>query len=278
MKTSLKMKTLALIIGSTMTAGAYAVDASTDNTINQNQNDSGQTTNMNSGSDSSNNPNMQNTETTMQNQGAQPAVTDDEIASALQTALSQYSGKVQVKVENNVVHLSGELPSDTDYEKVITVAESMKGVQNVNVDELTVKDSNAPLQDTYITAKVKGSLIQADIMGKELPSWTVDVETKNGTVYLSGSVASQDDIDKVLQVVKQVDGVQNVDNQLVVGNDDQNSDTVAGQNDDDNQTMNTNDGSMSTDNQDTSSDDPSADASTMSTGDGDTADSNTMTQ
>ena len=278
MKTSLKMKTLALIIGSTMTAGAYAVDASTDNTINQNQNDSGQTTNMNSGPDSSNNPNMQNTETTMQNQGAQPAVTDDEIASALQTGLSQYSGKVQVKVENNVVHLSGELPSDTDYEKVITVAESMKGVQNVNVDELTVKDSNAPLQDTYITAKVKGSLIQADIMGKDLPSWTVDVETKNGTVYLSGSVASQDDIDKVLQVVKQVDGVQNVDNQLVVGNDDQNSDTVAGQNNDDNQTMNTNDGSMSTDNQDTSSDDPSADASTMSTGDGDTADSNTMTQ
>ncbi len=157
---------------------------------------------------------MQNGQMTTQTTGQ----VNPNLGNDVKTALSDYSGKVEVMVKGSVVYLEGELPSDTDYEKVITLAESTKGVTDVNADKLTVKDSKQPLQDTYITAKVKGALIQADVMGKDIPSWTVSVETKNGTVYLSGTVASNDEKQKVVSVVKSVNGVTQVDNQLVVGN------------------------------------------------------------
>tara|TARA_Y100000588_G_C14144606_1_gene877734 strand:+ start:355 stop:1077 length:723 start_codon:yes stop_codon:yes gene_type:complete len=201
---NLKKSVLVLAMTSVMTsAQVFAMDSSQDQLNKQKQTGSHQ---------------MENTNKDLNhlNKGAEPAISDAEIKRTLQKALSEYAGQLQVKIENNQVFLSGELPSDTDYEKVVTVSESMKGVEEVHVDDLTVKDSEAPLQDTYITAKVKGSLIQADIMGQDLPSWTVDVETKNGTVYLSGSVSSQKEIDSVMDVVKKVKGVKDIDNQLVV--------------------------------------------------------------
>lgn len=288
MNTSLKVKTIAFIISSSIAGSAFAVDASMNSPAPQNQNEAGQVTNTDMDADSDSN--MDNTQSVMQNEAAQPVVNDQEIAGSLQTALSQYSGQVEVKVENNIVYLSGELPSDTDYEKAVTVAESMKGVQDVNVDELTVKDSKAPLQDTYITAKVKGALIQADIMGKDLPSWTVDVETKNGTVYLSGSVATQGDIDNVMQVVKKVNGVENIDNQLVVGDSNPEPETTTEQNMDADLTTSTSgnqteDGSdaspaNSTDDATSTSDNSTDDATSSSDNSADDASSsgNTMTQ
>lgn len=138
------------------------------------------------------------------------------LTSDVNAALADYSGKVEVKVKNGIVYLSGELPSDTDYEKVITLSKSTKGVSDVNADELTVKDSNAPLYDTYITAKVRGSLIQADLMGKDVPNWSVSIETKDGKVFLSGSVASEAEKQKVESIAKSVEGVKSIDNQLKI--------------------------------------------------------------
>jgi hyperosmotically inducible protein len=41
----------------------------------------------------------------------------------------------------------------------------VSGVKDIKVDMLTVKESKQPLKDTYITAKVKGLLLRADILG-----------------------------------------------------------------------------------------------------------------
>ncbi|WP_133131145.1 BON domain-containing protein [Legionella yabuuchiae] len=208
MNKQFKLKTLAILICSSMAGYSMADDATTTNNV-----QNGQVTTQTTSPDAQTNG-MQNGQ--MMTTTAAPA--NENLTSDVKTALSDYSGIVDVTVQGSVVHLEGELPSDTDYEKVITLAESTKGVTDVNADKLTVKDSKQPLQDTYITAKVKGALIQADVMGKDIPSWTVSVETKNGIVYLAGTVANDDEKQKIMKVVKSVNGVNQVDNQLVVGN------------------------------------------------------------
>ncbi|AHE65929.1 BON domain-containing protein [Legionella oakridgensis] len=151
-------------------------------------------------------------------QAAQPG--DAKLTSDVNTALADYAGKINVSVKGGVVYLSGQLPSDTDYEKAVTLAESTKGVLDVNVDNLTVKDSKNPLYDSYLTAKVKGALIQTDVLDKDIPSWSVSVETKNGEVFLSGTVKSDQEKQEVVKVVNSVNGVTKVNDQLQVGKED----------------------------------------------------------
>ena len=127
-----------------------------------------------------------------------------------------YADKINVSSRGGVIYLAGELPSDTDYENVIVMANSIKGVQDVNVDALTVKDSKNPLYDTYITAKVKGLLIQKNIMGEDIPGWTLGVETKDGVVYLSGTVNNEQEKQKIKDVAKSIQGVTSVEDKTHV--------------------------------------------------------------
>ncbi|HBI21216.1 MAG TPA: hypothetical protein DDY37_01280 [Legionella sp.] len=87
------------------------------------------------------------------------AVNDDSLKASLLSALAPYANKMTISVTNGVAHLSGQLDSNTDYEKVVTVAESTDGIVDVNADNRQVKDSQSPLADTYTTAKVKGVLV-----------------------------------------------------------------------------------------------------------------------
>lgn len=143
-------------------------------------------------------------------------LSDNQLQPMVQSILASYKDKVNVTVKAGVVYLAGKLDSDTDYEKVITLAESIQGVTDVNADNLTVKDSNQPLKDTYITAKVKGALLESDIMGKDIPSWSVKVETKDGQVYLSGTVATNTEKQTILNVAKKVKGITKINDQIEV--------------------------------------------------------------
>ena len=69
-------------------------------------------------------------------------------------------------------------------------------------------DSNQPVDDTWITTKVKSSLLaDGDVSGL-----AIDVETVNGTVTLSGEVESQAQIDEATRIAREIEGVVNVDN------------------------------------------------------------------
>lgn len=167
---------------------------------------------------------MTTTTTTTNPNGATPAVQTTTVATVddaamsnnINTVMSDYAGKVNVTVKDGVVYLAGELPSNTDYEKVVTLAGSTKGVTDVNVDKLTVKDSSQPLTDSYITAKVKGALIRSDVMAKDIPSWSISVETKDGQVFLSGTTETVEQKQKILDVVKQVTGVTGVSDKMEI--------------------------------------------------------------
>ena len=80
-----------------------------------------------------------------------------------------------------------------------TEPEEQKGAQQ--------GDSSQPVNDTWITTKVKTELLAAeDVSGLD-----IKVETTNGEVKLSGRVDNQAQIDKAVAVARKVKGVGKVD-------------------------------------------------------------------
>lgn len=68
-------------------------------------------------------------------------------------------------------------------------------------------DSDQPVDDTWITTKVKASLLaDEDVAGLE-----IDVETVNGVVTLRGDVASQMQVDEAKRIAADIKGVTDVD-------------------------------------------------------------------
>ncbi|MGO1542317.1 MAG: BON domain-containing protein [Luteimonas sp.] len=68
-------------------------------------------------------------------------------------------------------------------------------------------DSDQPIDDTWITTKVKSSLLaDSDVAGLD-----VEVETVNGEVRLNGDVDSQAQVDRAVQIAQDIEGVTNVD-------------------------------------------------------------------
>jgi hyperosmotically inducible protein len=68
-------------------------------------------------------------------------------------------------------------------------------------------DSNEPVTDTWITTKVKADLLASS----NVPGTEVKVETVNGVVSLSGTVATQAEHDKAVTTAKGIKGVTRVD-------------------------------------------------------------------
>ncbi|CAN7230260.1 BON domain-containing protein [Pseudoxanthomonas sp. LjRoot168] len=74
-------------------------------------------------------------------------------------------------------------------------------------EENTQNDSNQPVTDTWITTKVKADLLATE----NVSGLDIKVETVDGTVMLSGAVASQAQKDKAIAVAKQIKGVKKVE-------------------------------------------------------------------
>ncbi|ASQ45062.1 BON domain-containing protein [Legionella clemsonensis] len=118
--------------------------------------------------------------------------------------------KVKMKVSNGSIYLFGELDSEIDYEKVVTLVESTEGVTAVNVDNLTIIGRHDSLKDLQLTAKIKGTLIREKILDRNFPAWTIDVKTKNDQVYLTGEVASAEHKKIILDSISSISEVSNI--------------------------------------------------------------------
>jgi len=74
------------------------------------------------------------------------------------------------------------------------------------------KSAGEAVDDTVITGKVKAAfLADSNVKGSD-----ISVETKEGDVTLSGTVASQAQIDDAVRIARGIDGVKNVENKLTV--------------------------------------------------------------
>ncbi|MBD9480952.1 BON domain-containing protein [Pseudoxanthomonas sp. PXM02] len=69
------------------------------------------------------------------------------------------------------------------------------------------KESAQPVDDTWITTKVKADLLASS----NVPGTEIKVETVNGVVTLSGTISSQAEKDKALKVARGIKGVKTVE-------------------------------------------------------------------
>jgi len=69
------------------------------------------------------------------------------------------------------------------------------------------QNSDQPVDDTWITTKVKSSLLaESDVSGLD-----INVDTLNGVVTLRGQVESQAQVDAATRIARDIKGVANVD-------------------------------------------------------------------
>lgn len=73
-------------------------------------------------------------------------------------------------------------------------------------DHAATADSEQPVSDTWITTKLKADLLTTS----DIPATDIKVETVNGVVSLSGTVQSQAQADKAVDVAKMIKGVRDV--------------------------------------------------------------------
>lgn len=123
--------------------------------------------------------------------------------------LSPFNIKVDFK--DDTAYLSGVVETDMQFDRAVTIASSADGVNNVNTDQLVIKTSQAPLTDLLTTGKIKGYLIKSKFTeGADMANWPFQVETKDGTVYLTGETDSLERADTIISKIKGMDGVKDV--------------------------------------------------------------------
>jgi hyperosmotically inducible periplasmic protein len=140
------------------------------------------------------------------------------IKSGLAANEATHALNITVETNNGVVTLSGTAESNTEAATAVQIAESTEGVNDVNATNLTVKGSDQPLTDAFITAKVKGVFIKNNLISDKpsVPVTSINVETKEGTVYLSGNVERHSQLNTAVSLTKSVDGVHDVVSTLKV--------------------------------------------------------------
>jgi hyperosmotically inducible protein len=135
---------------------------------------------------------------------------------------------VDVDTRNGVVTLTGEVESTAEREVAIRIARETEGVRDV-VDQIRIGEAaptagidtdrdisgqaGATVSDAAITTTVKSKFL-ADDMVKGL---SIDVDTANGVVTLTGNVATRAEADRAMMLARQTDGVSRVVDNLKIG-------------------------------------------------------------
>ena len=115
---------------------------------------------------------------------------------------------IGVETTHGVVKLLGKVAAAAESLGAIQAAEKVRGVKEV-ISTLKLAD-DATRDDATITNAVETALSRSD----EVDVRDVVTETKNGTVYLSGWVYSQQQIDAAVALANSVTGVKKVRNCL----------------------------------------------------------------
>lgn len=141
---------------------------------------------------------------------------------------------VNFDVNNGLVTLRGNVENRDDLKKVEDHVRKIEGVRQIN-NQIRVAQNQNNTSNTYTdsnkkyTAQDMGTTdqdraINTRIREKLNGGWfskgydTIVLRTANGIVVISGMVDTQDDMQKIHNQVKDIDGVKSVNNQLNVKN------------------------------------------------------------
>jgi osmotically-inducible protein OsmY len=166
------------------------------------------------------------------------AETDPGITTAVKAKLAAddtvKAYRIDVDTKDKVVSLSGSVDTPIAKERAVQVARSVDGVSSV-VDNLTVTPGVTPttgmddpiqkkagegadksgevVTDAAITTAVKTKLLG----DTTAPGMKIDVDTANGIVTLSGTVANAAEKRRALELARETSGVKSVVDKLTVG-------------------------------------------------------------
>jgi len=151
--------------------------------------------------------------------------------------LTAYDIKVSGDVEKNAVTISGEVPSESlrtlavDLAKTGRIGLVVTSKIDVKPGEVERKDYSEDMardargkakaagesvgdtiDDAWIHTKLRGKLFAEG----EFPGGNINVDVKNNAVTLRGTVTTKEEMTKAGDIAKSIDGVQIVNNRLVV--------------------------------------------------------------
>jgi hyperosmotically inducible periplasmic protein len=158
--------------------------------------------------------------------GACTRTTDAGITGTVKTKLAAddqvKASEINVDTSAGVVTLTGSVDSEAARDRAVQLAKATSGVRDVK-DMISVRegahDGDAPdpsrtvgerIDDATITMKVKAKLLE-DPLVKGLK---IDVDTRDGVVYLTGTVRSDAERTQAIQIARTTEGVKNVEANL----------------------------------------------------------------
>lgn len=155
------------------------------------------------------------------------ATTTASVMSVLAAAKDLPATDIKVTTYKGNVQLSGFVDTNEQVKRAEQLVKKAEGTVKVYNNLLVkTKPDNAATQytkDAAITTKVKAKLATT----RNVSATQIGVNTYNGVVQLSGFVDSQDAVDKAASLAKDVDGVKQVVNSLLVKTDnDSNNDNT----------------------------------------------------
>jgi osmotically-inducible protein OsmY len=122
--------------------------------------------------------------------------------------------KVSVSVQNQEVLLTGVVQDASWSQEAERLAKSVDGVKSVinNIETEGEEGLGSMSSDSWITTRVRSSLL----FEKDLYSLNYTVETVNGTVYLTGVGQDETEINRVVEIARNVGGVKKVVNHVKI--------------------------------------------------------------
>ena len=123
--------------------------------------------------------------------------------------------KVDISTTDGIVSLIGTL-TEPQVRALIELVSETDGVKEIDTSKLTVSQNTHSLKDTVITAKVKGLYVRYKLFDQASSHASVDIATNNAVVYLTGTLDSQKQADKAIEIARSVNGVDKVNSQIQV--------------------------------------------------------------
>jgi osmotically-inducible protein OsmY len=120
-----------------------------------------------------------------------------------------------VEVIENVVWLTGYLPSQEHIDRAVHICRTVTGVRDVK-SELNIGEpsTGSLFSDSWITTKIKSELLG----DKVVSGFSIHVETVDGRVYLQGIVESSEQRYRAKDIARNISGVTAIVDLLQVRN------------------------------------------------------------
>jgi len=169
-------------------------------------------------------PGVKSVDNRLELKGAPPAANSDAWLSAKVKATllfhrSVNASKTEVYVKDGIVTLAGEAENQAQKELTTEYAKDVEGVKDVKNKMTVSKTSNKTvdrvignIDDASITAQAKMSLL----LHRSTSARNTRVVTNNGVVTLEGVAENAAEKDLVTKLVKDIDGVKSVNNQMTI--------------------------------------------------------------